>query len=333
VILILSREDDPCIPYVTPRLDAAAAEYLWFNPARFPADAQLEIACDRLGRAQRMLRYRGRVWDLRDVRAVWLRRPQDPMPAAELIGDARRAWVARESRELLDGLWELLDCLWVPGQPRDVHVRCNKASDLPVAQRLGFAVPRTLITNSPDEALRFYSECGGRIVAKVMFNPIVPRDDESGFVYTHVVRRRDMISHRRIRHAPVILQEYIPKRAELRITVVGAHVFAAEIGSQASRRTRHDWRRYDLSRTPHSRHSLPPAVQASCVRLVAALGLCFAAIDMIVTPEGEYVFLEINPNGEWAWIQDLTGLPIGDAIAQLLIDGLPIGGGRDVARA
>lgn len=117
------------------------------------------------------------------------------------------------------------------------------------------------------------------------------------------------------------MQEYISKRVELRVTVVGSRVFAAEIHSQVNSSTKHDWRRYDLDRTPHMRHPLPPSVEACCVQLVQTLRLNFGAIDMIVTPSGEYVFLEINGNGQWGWIEDLTGLPIADAIVELLVAG------------
>src|SRR6185312_12158775 len=105
---------------------------------------------------------------------------------------------------------------------------------------------------------------------------------------------------------------------ELRITVVGRQVFAAEIHSQHSNHTRHDWRRYDRYATPYFRHELPGALQRRCIALVERMGLCYGAIDMVLTPDGRYVFLEINPNGQYLWIEQATGLPISDAICDLL---------------
>ena len=119
----------------------------------------------------------------------------------------------------------------------------------------------------------------------------------------------------------MIFQAYVPKRVELRITVVGQQVFAAEIHSQHTHHTRHDWRRYDLDETPHFPHALPPDVAQRCLRLVQALGLCYGAIDMVLTPDDRYVFLEINPNGQYLWIEQLTGLPITDALCDLLMAG------------
>lgn len=125
----------------------------------------------------------------------------------------------------------------------------------------------------------------------------------------------------RLKNCPVILQPYIEKLFELRITVVGEKVFPCAIHSQNSQRTLEDWRRYDLSNTPHKIYPLPPNIEGLCVNLVKALELKFGCIDMIVTPDKEYIFLEINPNGQWLWIEQLTGLPISQTLAELLIAG------------
>src|SRR5207249_969990 len=116
-------------------------------------------------------------------------------------------------------------------------------------------------------------------------------------------------------------QSYVPKHVELRITVVGQLVFAAEIHSQESNHTRYDWRQYDFYETPYFVHKLPSAVASRCVQLVERLGLCYGAIDMILTPDERYVFLEINPNGQYLWVEEATGLPISEAICNLLMDG------------
>jgi hypothetical protein len=137
-------------------------------------------------------------------------------------------------------------------------------------------------------------------------------------MHTQPVTAHDVGCAASLRFCPVIVQAYVPKRVELRITVVGSEIFACEIHSQVTNRTKHDWRHYDLAHTPHSVHDLPPEVGARCRHLVTAFGLCYGAIDMILTPDGRYVFLEINPTGQFGWIEDLTGFPISAAIVQLL---------------
>jgi glutathione synthase/RimK-type ligase-like ATP-grasp enzyme len=172
-----------------------------------------------------------------------------------------------------------------------------------------------------------FSKFQGAAITKVLSNPVVPRSadaDEEWSAFTRPIRRRDLAYHRTIRYAPVIIQEYVPKLLEVRATVVGSQVFAAAIHSQRSHRTRHDWRHYDFDRTPHEAHALPDRVSQLCIDLVQSLNLNFGAIDLVLTPDDEYVFLEINPSGQWLWIQELTELPIGEAIADLLMAGTAV---------
>ncbi|HWN70612.1 MAG TPA: hypothetical protein VNM90_23390, partial [Haliangium sp.] len=119
--------------------------------------------------------------------------------------------------------------------------------------------------------------------------------------------------------SPVLFQARVPKQVELRITVAGESVLAAEIHSQSTKRTQIDWRHYDQGHTPYRAHALPDEIRRACLALVARLGLRFGAIDMIVTPDDRYVFLEINPSGQWMWIENETGLPISDAVCDTLL--------------
>jgi hypothetical protein len=319
MILLLTREDDHALPSVVARLEALGADHLVFDPARYPAQAAIRIDYQPTGRRHRQLRYRGRWVDLDTVTAVWDRRPGAPEAAPEVAAPEHRALVAEVSQTLLAGVWDALGCPWLPGPPRAQAAAADKPNQLALAARLGFTIPRTVVTNVPEDFLDLYAECGGRLVTKVLRQVPVRRDGEPCVTLTHTVRRRDAAGYRAIRHGPVILQAYVPKDVELRITVVGSRVFAAAIHSQAVRATRDDWRRGDFWPVPLVPHDVPADVAGRCVRLVRALGLRFGAIDMVLTPDGEHVFLEINPNGEWAWIEDETGLPIGAAIADLLV--------------
>ncbi|MFE1411185.1 hypothetical protein ACFW6F_10300 [Streptomyces sp. NPDC058746] len=118
----------------------------------------------------------------------------------------------------------------------------------------------------------------------------------------------------------MILQERIDKKLEIRVTVVGDRVLAAAIDSQAAEVTRDDWRR-DVFQAPHLVHDLPEHVAERCRRLLRRYGLLFGALDFILTPDGEYMFLELNPNGEWDWVEALTGLPVASALGDVLTGG------------
>ena len=127
--------------------------------------------------------------------------------------------------------------------------------------------------------------------------------------------------HYTIRLAPGIFQEYIPKRVELRVTIIGDDVFTAELHSQMYEETRYDWRHYEVE-IPMYEHQLPVEIAEQCLALTKAYGLNFSTSDMIVTPDGRYVFLEMNPNGQFLWVQDcVPTLHMREAMAACLIRG------------
>ena len=97
-------------------------------------------------------------------------------------------------------------------------------------------------------------------------------------------------------------------------------VFAAEIMSQAHPSSATDWRATENPELEHRVHILPPQQRQLCLELVKHLGLAFGAIDLAVTTNGMYKFFEINPNGEWLWLECMLGFPIAETIAQWLTD-------------
>jgi hypothetical protein len=308
MILILTSDDDTHADRVEADLRSRGAEVARFDPAWFPHEASLALALGG-GDLAGSLAFRDRVIDLERVTTLWRRRPGQP---------AGMEFVQRESAAVLADLWELLPARHVPGTPDAIAHASHKARQLLVAGRLGFELPRTLVTNDPDAFLDFYAP--GTITKRAAPSQRLTTADgaEALVRYTEPVRPRDLVHVEDLRLCPVLVQPYVAKRLELRVTVVGSRVFAAAIHSQESHHTRLDWRRYDDARTPITPFALPADVADRCRALVRELGLCYGAIDLVLTPDDRFVFLEINPNGQYLWIELATGLPIGAAVADLL---------------
>jgi glutathione synthase/RimK-type ligase-like ATP-grasp enzyme len=116
---------------------------------------------------------------------------------------------------------------------------------------------------------------------------------------------------------PGICQQFVPKSYEVRATVVGSRIFSGKINSQASPETKIDWRHkpFDIEEEPID---LPPDVETKIHALMRAFGLIYGAFDFIITPEGRHVFLEVNPAGQYLWVEAKTKLPITAAIADVL---------------
>jgi glutathione synthase/RimK-type ligase-like ATP-grasp enzyme len=321
MILILTEALDPHAAHVAEKLQERGADFMRFNPAQFPSQAEVSLAYSSLGESAYTLRVAGKQIDLDRLDAVWYRRPENPVSHTEIADKPIHDFVAAESKTFMQDVWNSLDCLWVPAPGPVIQQAQLKASQLKTAISLGFDLPPTLFTNSPHDFLEFYRQHNGNIVSKMAGFSLSSSMGQTLCRYTEVVSKRDVGYAHSVRYCPIIFQAYVPKRVELRITVVGKEVFAAEIHSQASNHTRHDWRRYDNYKTIYLPHDLPKALEQRCVQLVERLGLCYGAIDMILTPDGKYIFLEINPNGQYLWIEYATGLRISDAICDLLVSG------------
>jgi glutathione synthase/RimK-type ligase-like ATP-grasp enzyme len=107
------------------------------------------------------------------------------------------------------------------------------------------------------------------------------------------------------------------------VTVIGQKIFAVEIDAQKSTRAKDDWRRYDLAHTTFQVHNLPCPIKLRITDLLRQLNLVFGCIDFIVTPDNQYIFLEINPMGQWYWAEALTGGAMLDSFVQMLMQGEP----------
>jgi hypothetical protein len=324
MILILTGSLDPHADLVEQKLRERGVDFVRFNPGQFPSRAEVSLSYSSKGQPQYTLRAGEVSLDLSRLKSIWYRHPEPPAPHEEVKDEITRDYVEKECKDFIFQVWELPDCLWFPAPPSVIQRAQHKALQLQLARALGFELPPTLITNSPKDFLEFYRQHNGNIVSKIAGPTFWHQHAGKTFCrYTEVVSKRDLGYAQSIRYCPVIFQGYVPKRVELRITIVGQRVFAAEIHSQQSNHTRHDWRRYDKFRTPYFPHELPRDVRQLCVKFVKQLGLCYGAIDMVLTPEGHYVFLEINPLGQSLWIEQETGLPISDAICDLLMSESP----------
>jgi glutathione synthase/RimK-type ligase-like ATP-grasp enzyme len=320
MILVLTRRNDGHAAHVCAMLaaDPGAPAHVRFDPKELPGRAALSFALGAERGRTLKLTYDGGSLDLAAVSAIWFRRPQRPAPPTDLRDDQARSFVAEQSANFLADVYRCLEAHWFPAAPHVIAAASHRLYQLQLAARLGLEVPETIVTNTPSEVLAFYRAHAGRIASK----PPTPSKGENGaaeFVsYNQLVTNRDLVHLHTVRTCPAVFQRYIEKKTELRVTVVDGEVFAAELSSQTTNRTKYDWRRYDQGRTPHRAVTLPAALADRCVAITAALGLRYGAIDLIRTPDDRHVFLEINPNGQYLWIERETGLPISRAICQAL---------------
>ena len=322
-ILVLHSLDgrDVHAEEIVAELARHAAPVYFFHTEDFLRACRLSIELDPSDRLSGLLELPTGDLALDEVKSVWFRGPEIALGDLPGLAGDRGEFITRETESALFGLLGVLhQAFWV-NHPDAVRRAEDKLAQLRVAQSSGLIIPRTLVTNVPQRALDFYAMCKGEVIIKTFRRLAFYQSGLERLILTNRVQREHLDQIERVRHTPCLFQEYVPKEIELRVTMIGRRVFAAEIHSQRSPISRDDYRRYDLAHTPYYPHSLPPAVEAACLQVLQHYGLAFGAIDMIRRPDGAYVFLEINANAQFLWVQDLTGMPMREALADLLIQG------------
>jgi hypothetical protein len=304
-ILLLSHGQEPfCTDRVAGALSARGFAPLRIDTDSFPRTLSLsgELGPDSRPRVL----FDGQELE---VAAVWLWRLWPPSLEA---GPHREAAI-RESMTTLRGLLDLLAHVpWIDPIDRN---RCaeNKTRQLRLAHELGLTIPPTLITADPAAASRFFHTHDGRVIAKLQA-PLAQSMAGGGGLPTRLLQAADLDALDGLRMCPMMFQRYVDKTYELRIAWVDGQAF---VGALEGRKCGVDWR-YE-STASWEPHTLPEPVHERLARLMARLGLRQGAIDMIVEPGGDYVFLEVNPHGEWGMLERDLELPISEAIALALI--------------
>jgi len=306
VVAAVSHRGDEHVPPVLDALRARGARPVLVDLAEFPARAGVSLPYGG-ARGPAALHLAGGEVRLERVTAVWWRRPL-PLEAAPGLPERDAAFACRQAEEALAGLAASLDVRWVNEPWRDAAAS-HKPRQLAAAGRAGLTLPRTLVTSDPERARAFLGAARGPCVHKALH--ATPGD-------WHATRRigpEDLARVEALRLAPVVLQQYVPG-VDVRVTVVGRALFATAIDARATA-SPEDFRPvFDAARVEPC--TLPPEVARRLRALVSALGLRYAAIDLRRRDDGEHVFLEVNPSGQWLFVEQRTGQPITAAVARLL---------------
>lgn len=301
-VAVFTGELDVTADYVISELNRRGVPVVRCDPGDFPQGIKVGA---RLGgvRWTGHLSMSHRALNLDDVACAWWRRPA---PITAPAGVESAAWLERENRAGFRGLLATVPWLNSPDAIRRAE---HKPLQLTSAAQVGLDVPATLLTNDPDEVRAFAKEHDALI-----YKPLTSGLLEDGrIIYASPADVTDLGG---VELSMNMFQEAIPKDHELRVTVVDGHIFTARIDALTDT-GRQDWRA-DYRNLTYTPAELPERTKTQLRFLLLKLGLRFAAVDMIVTPEGRHVFLEANPNGQFAWIEDETGLPISSAIADVL---------------
>ena len=306
-ILILSSLYDFATDEVAYVLDAEGASYVRLNVEQLPNH---KISLDPLEPTIRVDGPVGCHVIGPELKAVLFRQPvflrstsTTPLSIPEQL--RRTQW-----QSFLQSLSLFQGAGWM-NFPASTYLAESKPNQLRVAHESGFAVPRTVVTNDPLAITELFPD---RMAIKSIDTVLLHDGRDTLFAYT-TERSADELTDENLRQAPVIAQEYLREKTDIRVTIVGEDLFAVKVLADGER-VEGDWRRVPKERLSYVDYRLPDECVTSCLALMRKLGLKFGAIDMALVDD-KLVFIEINPTGEWGWLSS-DDRPIGRSIASWL---------------
>lgn len=312
-LLIVTDRQDFTADFVIVRLLERGLSYYRLNSDQLAASTMtLRVGGGR--RPQRVIACGGASIDLERVQCVWYRRAVRPA-APESIEPGLRPFAASELRHLYEGLICDPDIRWVnPPEATDRAER--KVYQLRIAEKHGLRVPSTIVSTDI-EGIANFADREGLVICKPISQGLISSGEGAYAVHTHGVTHREIVEASTLSGIPTLLQQRVPKGTDVRVTVIGAAVFAVDIVTAPDSPV--DWRASREGLT-YRVCELPDEIERACQSLMKGLGITYGAFDFIRTEKSEWFFLEVNPAGEWAWLDVELGLSMRDALIDLLYD-------------
>lgn len=290
-----------------------------FNTDLYPTGIQLSLAENNKKKRVVISGPEGEL-NLEDITSIWYRRVRlgDKIPRT-MDPELRNASIL-EARTVFFGFLESVDT-FILDRVSKIRIASHKQLQLQIAKKVGLEIPRTLTTNNPGEVREFFSTCKHGMITKMLSSFSVYEDDKEKVVFTNLVKPGDLEDLEGLSYCPMTFQENVVKKLELRITIVGNQVFAAALDSKVSQLAQNDWRKDGLGLIDSwEAYSLPRGIETKLLQLMDYFGLNYGAVDMIVTPDNKHIFLEINPAGEFFWLETYNPkFPLSRAIADVLL--------------
>ncbi|MCZ2483908.1 hypothetical protein G9H64_13150 [Aquirufa nivalisilvae] len=304
MILIITHKEDYTADFVINKLNNAGIKYFRFN-------------CEDLDKINYFFENESNLIfnlnNVQSIKSIWFRRTK--LPDLNLKNESDKIFILADYEMLLENIYSVLESKKWLSHPKHVYQAENKIYQLRTAKDIGFKIPDTLITNQHLLLEKFIKKHNENVIIKPIRQGRINHKNGLKSIFTNKISMSTINGLNEFIITPCIFQEYIDKEYELRITIVGNKCFSAKVNSQKFEESKIDWRKKNLK---FEQYLLPKEISDMCLKLTQKLNLSFGAIDLIRNNKGEYVFLEINPNGQWAWLETDAGLKISDEIINFL---------------
>lgn len=311
VLLLTHSGDFFTIDRVQQALKDLGASPIRIDTDLFPQELDLQVSIEN-GNLKSILHTPTQTIDLDDVKAVWLRRIWSPKIDEDIEDEFRTICITESKTVLKNVLGAVTHAFWFD-PIENIQFASNKILQLKLATDSGLKIPQTLITNQADKANTFYHSQES-IIAKMTAETSFGMSRTAMSMHTYKVEPEHVEGFESLQYCPMVFQEEIHKKLELRVIYVAGQFFTGAIDASDSE-GKTDWRKAKSNQVGWSNYQLPEEIKQKITTLMSKLKLQFGAIDIICTHQEEYVFLEVNPIGEWGMLEKDLNLPISKAIA------------------
>ncbi len=302
-ILVLTNSSDVTSDYLCSRLKEGGIRF-----SRFDTDKDCLTSTFKYQSGSLNLKWSNNSLRPEQITTVILRRPK-PLQIHDNGDKYSEQHTAKEWSEVLEGfLAHINEKHWINHPARNSGAS-HKVEQLSRAKSYGLNIPETIVTNDTSKAKKFldFHKCG--VIVKPLASGFIERDSpaDDTVIYTQQFKKIHEKFLDEIQSCPVLFQEMIPKILDVRVTILDGIIVSTGLSAKEHDGTqRLDVRRDNMSNVNYSSLKMPDDVSASVRSYINSYGLRFAAIDFGITNSGKWVFFEINPNGQWAWL-DLYG--------------------------
>lgn len=316
VLCITHSQDIYTIDIVQQALQQQGVSSIRFNSDEFAINCKLNYLL-RNGEQENHLLINGKKIYASQIAGVWYRKLWKMKLPDELDANYSEFVIKEYNTYLQLFFHQLRQVPWMNNMQQDHIVGNDKLMQLTYARQAGLNIPETIFTNDSNTIRNFFDACEGELVVKLHSALSRSMDGNTPFFPTTKLNASDMDRIDQLAYCPMIFQQYISKAYELRVVYVDGAFFAGKIPDEHAGVT--DWRTISNQQVSWEKYELPQIEQEKIHSMMQSLQLTFGAIDIIRNTNGEYVFLEVNPQGEWGMLQKHLDYPIGQTIANKLI--------------
>jgi len=315
MILFITNKEDLTIDFLINKLNRDNVNYFRLNTEDFPQN--LGFNFNFKDNKFTIIDYIKNIEiNIEDINSVYYRRPKLSEINFKRLNKGRKKFLLDEITYCFEGLYKLMRNKYWLNKIFAIREAENKMYQLLLAKEIGFRIPNSLITNSNSAHYFFNNE--DEYIIKPIRTGYIDSIKSKELIFTNLFTKDQTYNLKRVKIFPNYFQEKVNKIADIRVTVVGNKIFSALIKSQEFEETKVDWRRNEEIPLQYEKIELPELIRKKCLKLNKILNLNFSTMDFALKKNKDYIFFEINPNGQWAWIEKKLKFNISQEIINLL---------------